>query len=629
MARKIEPIIINVFNQGGIADSDYVGGANSFASMVGLDVHGEAGILKPNQKLTKDSGTTVTEFVENIVPCSDGSTYMFSSTSGKIWKRASNGTYSLAHTTTPISGGAGCLGAKEYDGYLYWATQDYLHRINITKTSNWATYAEQNWEAMHIDQAPLGGLGENITSAVLTAISETDTNKTFFTPRNTQIVAIAVYIKNIGTGNITLQIHDSNNTAVGDPITITHANLVANSDNLFLLKTGATPYVTLNTGQEYHFHLTSTANDSTVGSIYENELRSLACRIFAAGDNAYHPMETQNLKLYIGDRNFVHQVNRESYGHNFTSAALDLPKPHRIKALGKYGDSLLIGTYLGENITVGGVFRWDTWSVSFNYYDEIPEVGVNAFVDADNYVFISAGVGGRIYSYDGVRANLIKRIKGNWGTNTDIVYPNATVNFKGLPLIGYSNLSGNPHYMGVYSFGRTGANYPFILNMDYPISQRITVGEGEEATQELALENVYISAMAVSGNDLYVAWKHVVEGDPDVTTYGVDKLDYSNKLTGAFFETRILAFQRDQQKAFAACKSGYRSKPTSTDLTFYSKRNHGSYIEIETLDDTINQTMIAEDTNPANTIQYKGVFTCSSNDCIEIEDIRFNQRMMS
>lgn len=626
MANKTEPIIMNIFNTGGIADSDYVGGSNSFAEMVGLNVHGESGILKANQKLTKDSGTTITEFIENIIPCSDGNTYMFSSTSGKIWKRASNGTYSLVYTTVPTSGDAGCLGAKEYDGFLYWATQNYLHRIEINKTgSTWSTVVQTNWEALHIDQAPLGGLGENnVTSAVLTSESEDDINKIFFTPRNSQVVAIAVYVVEKGTGNLTLQVHDSANTDVGDAITILNANVVEGADNMFLLTDGVANYIAVNAGDEYHYHLTSSVNDATVGSLYQDELYSTACRIYAAGDNAYHPMEIQNLKLYIGDRNFIHQVNKESTGHVFTTAALDLPKPHRIKCLGKYGDSLLAGTYLAANITVAGVFRWDTWSVSFNYYDEIPEVGVNAFVNADNYVFISAGLEGRLYSFDGLRATLMKNVKGSYAGNTDIVYPNATVNFKGLPLIGFSTLSGTPHSMGVYSFGRTGANYPFILNLEYPISQRITVGEGEEATIELALDNVYISAIAASGNDLYVAWKHI---DGATTTYGIDKLDYSNKLDGAYFVTRMLAFSRDVKKPFAKCVAGYRSIPANTSLDFEMSSNHGAYEPMETIKDENNQVLEAKSTKPSNTMQYKGTFVCSGNYSVEIEDIRFDQRL--
>ena len=45
------------FNLGGIADSDYMGAANSMADLWGFDIHSEVGVVKVNQALTKDSGT--------------------------------------------------------------------------------------------------------------------------------------------------------------------------------------------------------------------------------------------------------------------------------------------------------------------------------------------------------------------------------------------------------------------------------------------------------------------------------------------------------------------------------------------------------------------------------------------
>jgi hypothetical protein len=76
-------------NLGGIADSLYQGTKNSVSAMVGIDIHSEPGIIKVNQRLTKESGTTVTDFVTTMVPCSDGNTYMFG-TGGNIYKRDSS-----------------------------------------------------------------------------------------------------------------------------------------------------------------------------------------------------------------------------------------------------------------------------------------------------------------------------------------------------------------------------------------------------------------------------------------------------------------------------------------------------------------------------------------------------------
>lgn len=148
-------IVYKNFNTGGIADSDYMGTKNSMAELWGFDIHSEPGISKVNQALTKESGSTVDDLVKASVPCSDGNTYLFGSTNGKVWKRTSGGTYSLEATVAPAAGAIGILDAKEYQGYIYYATQNRLGRWQLgtawsTRDDNWATFTNGNayWHPM-------------------------------------------------------------------------------------------------------------------------------------------------------------------------------------------------------------------------------------------------------------------------------------------------------------------------------------------------------------------------------------------------------------------------------------------------------------------------------------------------
>jgi len=138
-------IILKDFNLGGIANSKYQGPANSVHKLVGFDLHSEPGILKVNQKMTKESGSTVDDLVKAIVPCSDGNTYLFGSTNGKIWKRTSAGAYSLEATVSPAAGAVGIMDAAEYQGYIYYSMQSRLGRWQIgsawsTRNDSWATF---------------------------------------------------------------------------------------------------------------------------------------------------------------------------------------------------------------------------------------------------------------------------------------------------------------------------------------------------------------------------------------------------------------------------------------------------------------------------------------------------------
>jgi len=132
----------------GLADSKFSGVAGSVAKMVGIDIHSQPGTLRICQALAKDSGDTVTELCRVRLAVSSGETFWFSYTSGKIWRRSTGGTWLLVHTTTPATGGTGCLGAAEYDGYIYWATESRLHRIpiaDIATAADWTANAEENW----------------------------------------------------------------------------------------------------------------------------------------------------------------------------------------------------------------------------------------------------------------------------------------------------------------------------------------------------------------------------------------------------------------------------------------------------------------------------------------------------
>src|SRR3990167_3051890 len=127
MAYRYETIYMGEF--GGLSDTEHSGPKNSFFRSVGIDWLSEPGRIKVHQKLTKNSGATIDAFCKFAVSASNGYTFWFSNTSGKIWARAAAGTWTLAYTTVPGAGAAGCLGAKEFNGFIYWATQSRLYRV--------------------------------------------------------------------------------------------------------------------------------------------------------------------------------------------------------------------------------------------------------------------------------------------------------------------------------------------------------------------------------------------------------------------------------------------------------------------------------------------------------------------
>ena len=139
------PVIKQSGFSGGLSDSPVLGVKNSFYEGVGLNIHESPGLLKVNQKLTaEDTGATpVDDFIKCSVQGSDGNTYFFGE-SGRIYKRTSGGDWTYPYTD---SGADAILGACEYDGYMYWATHDKLHRKVFPGNADWSVDTTEDWDS--------------------------------------------------------------------------------------------------------------------------------------------------------------------------------------------------------------------------------------------------------------------------------------------------------------------------------------------------------------------------------------------------------------------------------------------------------------------------------------------------
>jgi len=528
-------IDISNLNLGGLADSKYQGQKNSVAEMAGFDLHSEPGILKHNQKLTKESGQYIDDLVKVILPCSDGNTYLFGSTNGKVWKRTSAGVYSLEATVAPAAGAVGVLDAYEYQGYVYYSMQSRLGRVAIGAPVTWST-RDDNWQT------------------------------------------------------------------------------------------------------------------------------------FTNTDADFHPFREVNQVLYVGDGKYLAQVDAGVFSDN----ALDLASPYRIKSLGKILTNILIGTFVNAYRVWVELFSWNTWSRdSFQTSDEIPEIGINAFLKTDNMVLVNAGTKGNIYFYNGSQLENYKRIPGDWTlTKQGLIHPNANVNVFGMPMFGLSNQSGNPAKQGIYSLGGYDRNYPKVLNLENFLShgryENIDIGAVElsatvllVAWKEQPVITVTIATTAVvsltdhglSNGDpikfatdgalptgivagttyfarsvdddtfnLYDTAAHAIAGGATgrvATTgtqtgihtaaiYGVDKLDGTAKVKTAYFSTRVINLARNDQKTLSGYVA-YRSLPNDSSIKIYYKDNYAAaWVEATTVIDVDSKTVYCREALPdANVIEIK------------------------
>lgn len=164
---------------------------------------------------------------------------------------------------------------------------------------------------------------------------------------------------------------------------------------------------------------------------------------------------------------------------------------------------------------------------------------------------------------------------------------------------------GDPFSTGIYTLGRYSKNYPSILDLTYPIS-------------EDTLEGVEVGAVLVVGNDFYVSWKRVVDG---VETYGIDKIDYSAKYTGAYLETRVITGNRDEFGSFRKFLFGYSDLPTGTNFTFKISKDYGeNWLTLNTRQDSKRKIIYSDDGMESTVLQLRIQATVNGNQTPSLEE---------
>jgi hypothetical protein len=513
-----KPMSINNWNMGGLSESRVLGTEHSLWKMVGVNVHDEVGLLKNNKRMEDISGTTVDEFCEVMLTHSNGNVYAFSSESGNIWQYTSEGTWTNPVEITSTNGESKILGACEYNGYLYFATQNYLYKIqneDLDET-DWSSYVEEvgnmSVDPVIGDNLYSGGTAEEYT--LPTSISETATALTSYTPSNTYLSGVSIYIDTVPSTSITVTVHTAANVVLATK-TVAAASLTTGVNDIFF-----DTVATYTRGDTYHVHVIQTGTGGKINTATADDQSDMYLSLYGSCDTDYHPMIVQNNVLFVGDRYYVHQVE-----NTLTLWALDIPREQHIKCLGKMDIDLLIGTEVDADVHRAMIFRWNTWSESWTIEDEIPERSINAFIPVDNYMYIIAGNRGNVYYYNGQVLELWRRVGGEFlNADTIAVYPNAVTSFNGIPMIGISNLVGDPIEQGIYSMGTVNARqFPRIFCLDYVPSE--------------GMEGMDIGALCAMGNDVFMSWKHG-------TDVGIDKTHSRNLYSGAYIQSRV--FYRDR-----------------------------------------------------------------------------------
>lgn len=329
--------------------------------------------------------------------------------------------------------------------------------------------------------------------------------------------------------------------------------------------------------------------------------------------STWHPMLVHGLYLYVGNNRTLASVDDAG---TFTAAGTadvtlsTLEHNLKIKCLNKFGIDILVGTQTIDGDNKAKIKRWDTLSPAYVSEDEIAETMINTIINTiDNYTFVQAGGTGNIYYYNGEKLDLYKTIPGDYANKLMLVNPASQCTFQGLSLFGVSNSSSNPLNQGAYSLGRHDKNFPYVLNLEYPISTG-------------TLTTITVGALLGYGNNLFMAWK-------DGSTFGVDAISWSAKYGSAYITTLAISGAREKRKNWKRYAASYKALPASTAIVLSYLKNYGSATALTSKTDTTWQKEYAELQVDAGAMQLKCAFTISSNSTPEVEELMMDAEQLN
>lgn len=453
----------------------------------------------------------------------------------------------------------------------------YMITNGDTTATNGAFYDyDYNWNRYYLKGATLPD-----------ALSEEEGYKKYLYPTQSPVVRIRLNVSTIGTGNWTVTVHDDEDNLIEAETTANGSMTLGYNDFTF-------DSFTTEQGVRYHIHVHTSTGDGALKTRSPNGVQDADIEIYGEGSSEIHPMIELNRNLYIGDRNMVHQIVSIGGFHGLVLNALDIPQPNKITALGSYETHLLIGTKISDGIGNAKVYRWDTYSVSFNVVDDVDEIGINAFMSADNYTFVQAGTGGSIYAYNGAKLQKMRRIKGGYSpSKRDKIWNDASTMYNSNLHFGLSNIEGNPAPQGVYSYGSVSDAYPRVLNLEYPILDGTS----------LQTQDMVVTSLCVYNNRLMVAWY-----DENGGVHGVSEISDTEKISNAYFTTRILSGDRRSLKAYGRLELCYRTLPDTTNTTvkiFADIGDGNGFIELMVTHDSNRRVFCTNQTLDALSLQVK------------------------
>lgn len=415
-----------------------------------------------------------------------------------------------------------------------------------------------------------------------TTVLENTGNFCYFAPDIEPFYSIAVYVSKVGTGSLTLTLHDSMNNQLAQ-VTITNGNLVVGWNEFTFPSPGVRALVnSIASGSSatYHFHLTSSvANDTTtVGTVSAtNDLAGCDFLLFAyrmvKTNNTWHPMANFAGYLCIGNGQYLstYDFTNDAGPNNqqWQRHRLPLDFGYEVCGLSVNNQYLVIAAEKrsnnsSNNYQDGMLYFWDGINTIPNFKIEIPMGAPYSVFTFNNITYFYCA--GSLFAWGG--GQQVIKVRYIAYQNTDylgtvdntIVNPNMMAARYNLLMLGYPSSTTNVNLnYGTYSWGAVELTYPNSFGYSYALSN----GQLNYS----AANNLQIGMMENFVDTLYTSWQYTDANS--VTHYGMDILNNSSSVAPSF-QWQSLIYDggaRYKQKRALRYKINFLPLPSGCTLT--------------------------------------------------------------
>jgi hypothetical protein len=426
------------------------------------------------------------------------------------------------------------------------------------------------------------------------------TGKCAFAPDLEPFYSIAIYVDTVGTGNVTLTLHDGFNRSLA-AITILHAALTTGYNEFVFAAPGIRSFtgaIQSGLSAAYHWHVTSTIADTKVRTLTTVDLSTADMILFnyrmVKTNNGWHPatiftgngfllcigngqyLSTYNFANDANPSNFVYQRERFPIDAGYEICGLSVNNQYLVIAAEKRSSST------AHAYQEGALYFWDGLNPTYNFKIQIPMGAPYSVYTFNNITYFIAA--GALYAWGGgqqvikVRPIAYQNTDYLGTTDTTIVNPHMMAPRYNLLMCGYPSVTTNTSLKyGIYSWGSVELIYPNSFGYSYAMSH---------ATYNYsAANNLQIGMIMNFVDTMYVASRKTVTG---TTTYYLDTVNNSSTPAATFNWSSLIydGGVRYKQKQLMRYKVNFLPWPANATLTVWYALERGSRVTADPITST-------------------------------------------